>query len=189
MENHNLTNADIIFEKPDLQDKLCNRLIITGILTVLLGFSAILLPIIATLTIQAILSAVLIIACITHLMHAFQSPHSKKSFTRFIAGIVYGVTGGILLFFPLTGALTLTILLAILFMTVGVVKVSHSLLLKPLPGWGWVMLNGIFSILLGFVIWFALPNAAGWAIGLIVGVELLFSGWTMTLFGILSKKT
>jgi uncharacterized membrane protein HdeD (DUF308 family) len=99
-----------------------------------------------------------------------------------LAGVLYGLVGLILLAFPLRGVLTLTLLLAILFMVAGSFKIALALYINPLPSWGWLLFSGVISAFLGILIWTGLPGTAKWAIGLLVGIELLFNGWSMTMF-------
>jgi uncharacterized membrane protein HdeD (DUF308 family) len=146
------------------------------------------LPFVATITIQAILAAVLIVAGITHLIHAFQSSQPKGFVLRLLVSGVYGFFGILLMVYPLKGALTLTVLLALLFMISGAFKVAHALAIKPFASWSWLMVSGVLSIFLGLIIWLALPQAANWTIGLLVGIELLFSGWAMVMYAISLKK-
>lgn len=170
---------------PDLKEpekRMWRLLLGTGIFTILLGISAILLPFIATLTIEALLAAIFIIAGVTHIFHAFQCGQTKGLVLRLLAGLLYCLTGIILFVFPLQGVLTLTLLLAILFMVAGSFKIALALYLNPLPSWGWLLFSGVISALLGILIWTGLPGTAKWAIGLLVGIELLFSGWSMTMF-------
>jgi uncharacterized membrane protein HdeD (DUF308 family) len=154
----------------------------TGIFTILLGIAAILLPFIAALTIETLLAAIFIIAGATHIFHAFQYRQTKGLVLRLLAGVIYGLTGIILFAFPLQSVLTLTLLLAILFMVAGSFKIALALYLNPLPSWGWLLFSGVISAFLGILIWAGLPSTAKWAIGLLVGVELLFSGWSMVMF-------
>jgi len=176
-----------IAPSPDVrepEDKIWHWLLGTGIFTIVLGIAAILLPFVATLTIEALLAVIFIMAGITNILHAFQSRQSKGLGLRLLAGFLYGLIGIILLTFPLQGALTLTLLLAILFMIAGAFKIALALYLKPIPSWGWLMFSGVVSALLGIFIWMGLPDTARWAIGLLVGIELLFSGWAMTMFAL-----
>lgn len=163
-------------------EKMWPGLLATGIFTIVLGIAAILLPFIATLTIQALLAAIFIIAGIVHVIHAFQFRQSKGLVWRLLTGALYALVGILLVTYPLQGVLTLTILLAVLFMFSGVFKIALSLHLRPGSSWGWLMFNGIVSVLLGVLIWAGLPGTARWAIGLLVGIELLFTGWAMIMF-------
>ena len=170
-------------------EKIWHWLLGTSVFTIFLGIAAILLPFVATLTVQAVIAAVLIIAGITHILHAFQARQSKGLALRLLTGILYGLVGIMLLAFPLQGAITLTLLLAILFILAGAFKLSLALYLRPLSTWGWLMFSGVISVMLGVFIWMGLPGTARWAIGLLVGIELLFSGWVMTMFAISMKNS
>jgi uncharacterized membrane protein HdeD (DUF308 family) len=166
------------------EEKIWRWLLGTGIFTIALGIVAVLLPFVATLTIEALLAVIFIMAGISNILYAFQSRQSKGLGLRLLEGAIYGLVGIILLAFPLQGALTLTLLLAVLFMLAGAFKIALALHLKPIPSWGWLMFSGAISALLGIIIWMGLPGTAKWAIGLLVGIELLFSGWAMTMFAL-----
>lgn len=164
------------------------RLLVTGIVTMVLGLSAIMLPFLAILTLQVIIAFILIIAAMTHFFHASQSSQPQGFILRLLVAGIYAFFGVLLLVYPLKGALTLTVLLAFLFMIGGTVKIAHSLVIRPLASWSWLMFSGVLSVLLGLLIWLKLPEASNWVIGLVVGIELLFSGWAMTLYAIAIKN-
>ena len=65
---------------------------------------------------------------------------------------------------------------------------AHALAIKPFASWPYLMFSGVISILLGLIIWLALPHASNWAIGLLVGIELVFSGWSMAVYAYSIKK-
>ena len=83
-----------------------------------------------------------------------------------------------LAFFPLTGILSLTILLAVFFIVEGIFEILASFRLRPDSGWGYLLFSGIVAILVGVLIWMGLPSSATWAIGLLAGINLLVSGWS-----------
>jgi uncharacterized membrane protein HdeD (DUF308 family) len=184
METEHIENIAPLPDVREPEEKIWRWLLGTGIFTIVLGIAAILLPFVATLTIEAFLALIFIMAGITSILHAFQSRQSKGLGLRLLAGVLYGLAGIVLLAFPLKGALTLTLLLAILFMIAGVFKIALALHLKPISSWGWLMFSGAVSALLGILIWMGLPDTAKWAIGFLVGIELLFSGWAMTMFAL-----
>ena len=164
------------------------RLLASGIITILIGIAAVLLPFLATIAIEFIAAVILLIAGAVNIIHALHSARLKGMAIRLLSGILYGALGVILLLFPLTGALTLTIILAILFILSGIFKIIHSLSIKPLASWVWLMFSGILSLILGIIIWFALPQAATWVIGLLLGIELLITGSAMTAYAVSLKN-
>lgn len=172
---------------PNLQgpeEKLWGWLLASGIFTLILGMAAIILPFVATLTIELLLGTILIIAGIVHILHVFKARRPKGLFLQLLTAALYGLVGILLVAFPLQGALTLTLLLTMMFIIAGTFKIALSLRLRPIPTWGWLMFSGLVSIALGVFIWMGLPGTATWAIGLLVGIELLFSGWSMTMFAL-----
>ena len=90
--------------------------------------------------------------------------------------------------FPFPVAYELTILLAAFFVAQGIVKIMAALRQRPASGWGWLMFSGILGIIVGVIIWAALPEAAIWVLGLLVGIELIFSGWAMVMIAMAGKK-
>jgi hypothetical protein len=79
--------------------------------------------------------------------------------------------------------LTLTLLLAVYFFVDGISEIIAALKIKPDQGWGWVLFNGVIALLLGIMIWRQWPMSGQWAIGVLVGVHILITGWTMIVLG------
>lgn len=91
-------------------------------------------------------------------------------------GILSVAVGISLVFNPLAGMVSLTLLVAVLFLAVGVVKVMYSFSLRPVAGWGWVLFSGIVSIVLGIMIFADFPWSATNVLGILLGVELVSNG-------------
>jgi len=85
----------------------------------------------------------------------------------------------ILLAYPFAAVLTFTLFLAGFFVVAGVFKIIEAFEIRGMTGWGWVLASGILSFILGVLIWARWPSSAFWAIGLLVGIDLLFMGWAM----------
>ncbi len=97
---------------------------------------------------------------------------------------VLGVAAGLLMIFrPMVGLVTMTMLLAIYFLVDGISEIIAAFKIKPDQGWGWVLFNGIIAVLLGFMIWRQWPVSGRWAIGLLVGIHILITGWSMIILG------
>ena len=88
-----------------------------------------------------------------------------------------------MIFRPVVGLLSMTLLLAVYFIVDGVSEIFAAFKMKPDRGWGWLLFNGIVAVLLGAMIWRQWPVSGAWAIGLLVGIHILFSGWTMIVLG------
>jgi len=172
---------------PDLHDselKIWRWLLGTGFVVILLGLAAIFLPFVATMAIEILIAMILLIAGATQVVHAFKSQRPKGFTFRLLAAGLYCLAGILLLAFPLHGAMTLTLLLAVVFTIIGTFKIALALHLRPYPSWDWLMVSGLIAVVLGALIWMGLPNTATWAIGLLVGIELLFSGGSMIRFAL-----
>jgi uncharacterized membrane protein HdeD (DUF308 family) len=155
---------------------LWRAVLAVGVITIALGAAAVILPFVATLTINVLVGIILVAVGAAHIFQAFSGQMPKEMALRAVSAAAYGLVGVLLLVFPRQGALTLTILLAALFVVVGAFRIALALHMQPQPGWGWLMFSGILAAALGVIIWTGLPNAAAWVIGLLVGIELLLSG-------------
>lgn len=163
-------------------------LLALGILWIILGTLAIIMPFAATLAVEMVFGVLFVIGGVAQLIQAFRSKGWKGFALQVLGGILALALGAILLFYPIQGVLTLTILLAAFFIAQGVVKIMAALRERPASGWGWLMFSGILGIVVGVIIWTALPEAAVWVLGLLVGIELIFSGWAMVMIAMAGKK-
>ena len=153
----------------------------SGILLIILGAIAISVPLIASLAIETLFGWILLLGGLIKIVHSFRALSAGKCLLRLVGGIIYCAVGGIFLVYPLQGVLTLTLLLAILFIIEGIIKVSVSLQIRPALNWGWMLISGIAAFILATLIFSGYPSDATWVIGLLVGINLIFSGWTMLM--------
>lgn len=158
-----------------------------GIALVLLGIVAIGLPFFATLEFVTVLGILLLLAGGFMVVNAFNSPRWNGLLLHLLIGILYIVSGFLILENPVQGAAGLTLLLAAFFLTSGIFRIAVSLI-ERFPGWGWVLLNGGVSVMLGVVIWRQFPESTFWIIGLLVGFELLFNGWAWIMLAFAVKN-
>ncbi len=155
-----------------------------GLITILVGCTAIALPFVATITLELLFGWVLLIGGIASFVKAVQSRSGGGFWLRLIGGLLYVAAGILLLVYPQQGILTLTALVALLFIIEGVFKFVSSFQLRPTPGWGWLCFSGVIAVILGAVIWSGLPGDAVWAMGLLVGINILFAGWSIVMFAL-----
>jgi uncharacterized membrane protein HdeD (DUF308 family) len=148
-----------------------------GILLIILGTIAILFPFMTTIAAKIFLGWVFLISGIAQIVHAFSTKTWSQFALNVLMGVLYLVAGAYLAFLPLTGILTLTILLAFLFIFEGVIETGMAFRLKPQEGWGWMLAAGIIAVLAGILILAQLPSSAIWAIGLLTGINIISTGW------------
>jgi uncharacterized membrane protein HdeD (DUF308 family) len=91
-------------------------------------------------------------------------------------GVLTLIVGGVLLFDPLAGMVSLTVLVAVLFLVTGIAKTMFAFSLRPVSGWIWVLVSGLVSLLLGVMILANFPWSAQAVLGILLGIELLSNG-------------
>ena len=150
-----------------------------GVVLILLGAGAILVPGIATLAVEILVGWLLVAGGIFGMISVFQSGSASPGFWwNLLTAILCVIAGGVLLFNPIAGALTLTVVLAAYMLATGITKVLMAFNYRTrIPrAWGWVLFSAFVDIALGLLIVTGLPGTAIWAIGLLVGINLLFTG-------------
>jgi uncharacterized membrane protein HdeD (DUF308 family) len=158
-------------EMPDARGYLWPGLILTA-----LGTLAILFPLISTITVTLIVGLVFVAAGVVKLWRALSTRPVGRAALKAIWGLAYVIGGGFILSSPVAGALTLTIVLAALFIASGVAAFAWALMPPRMPGWGWMLASGAVSMLLGVLALFTMPIAALWIPGILAGVDLLTTG-------------
>jgi uncharacterized membrane protein HdeD (DUF308 family) len=153
-----------------------------GVALIVLGLAAVAVPLVAQLIFVAFLAAILILVGAGKVFHALKQPSGGAIVLGLAVSAAYLVSGLLMLIYPLSGFVALTILLAVFLVVKGGLKTAAAWHQRPQAAWGWNMASGLLSVLLGLLIWFGLPGTALWAIGLLIGIDLLFSGLTMIAF-------
>jgi uncharacterized membrane protein HdeD (DUF308 family) len=151
--------------------------IILGVLLIILGVAAIAFPLLTTVAAKIALGWLFLIGGVVQIAHAFSTRQWSEFFLDLLVGLLYLIVGGWLALFPLTGIVTLTVLLAALFIAQGIIEAGMALRMRPHAGWVWMLIAGIAALAVGVLIIAHLPSSAAWAIGLLVGIKLIMSGW------------
>jgi uncharacterized membrane protein HdeD (DUF308 family) len=164
--------------------------LIEGIVLVVLGVGAVMLPPLAGLAVTILFGWLFLISGIAGLITTFamrQAPGFWWSLASAILGIVVGV---LLLVQPVRGLLTLTFVLIAFFILEGVATIMFALEHKrSLSGrWGWMLVSGIVDLFLAAVILTGLPGAAAWALGLIVGINMIFGGASLIAMALSARS-
>ena len=161
-----------------------------GIFTLLGGVFAILAPFVASLTVVGLAAAVFILLGAAQLWAAFRGD-PKVAEHRALNGILGAlmVVFGVWLFAqPLEGLVTLTIFVAAFFIVEGALQVWLATRMRGREGWGWLAAGGAVSVLLGLMVFFALPGAAIWVLGLLLGIDLLSTGAAMIALSFAERR-
>jgi uncharacterized membrane protein HdeD (DUF308 family) len=158
-------------------------LIILGILEIIVGCLAIGSSFIATLATIMVIGIFLLVGAGVEAVSAFVGHSWRGFFLHLLAAALYLILGLLMLQDPLQAAAALTLMMAAVFLVGGIMRIVYSLS-ERFPGWGWVCLNGVITLWLGIFIWRRWPEASLWVIGLFVGIDLLFSGWSSVMLGL-----
>ena len=152
--------------------------LVEGIVLVLLGVLAIVVPQVATLAVAIFLGWLFLISGVAGLVTTFMARHAPGFWWSLISAVLAIAAGLVLLARPVVGAVSLTLLLIVFFVIEGVASIMYALEHKrELSGrWGWMLTSGIIDLILAAIIFAGLPGTAAWALGLLVGINMLFGG-------------
>jgi uncharacterized membrane protein HdeD (DUF308 family) len=159
-----------------------------GVLLIVLGIVAIAVPSVSTIVAETWIAVILISAGIAKLVYAFQTRNDAGFVWKLLLSVLYIATGVMLFVYPLTGVLTLTLLLASFLLTEGVFELILAFQLRPRQNWTWALGNGIITLLLGGMIWFQWPFDAPWLIGTLVGTSVLFTGISRVMLSLNARS-
>jgi uncharacterized membrane protein HdeD (DUF308 family) len=157
--------------------------LVFGIALIVTGAACILAASTVTLATVLAFGSLLLIGAAISLIHAFQSRAGSSFFLHLMSVLLRGVTGFILIRYPLAGAMSLTLLLASFFLVGGMFRAIGTAALQ-FAGWGWGALSGLISMALGIVLLLQLPSSSIWFIGFAIGVDLIFDGVGLAVAGL-----
>jgi len=164
--------------------------LIEGIVLGLLGVAAIAVPWIATLAFTLVLGWLFLISGIVGLVTTFWMRGAPGFWWSLFSAIIAIAAGLVLLTSPVSGALSLTFVLIAFFIIEGIVTIMYAFEhRKQLSGrWGWMLASGIVDLILAGIIFAGLPGTAAWALGLLVGINLVFGGTAMVGMALAAKE-
>jgi len=156
-------------------------LLIEGVILMVLGFAAIIIPPIATLAVEIILGWLFLFSGLVGLVMTFMMRHAPGFWWSLFSAALAIAAGVALIGWPVGGALSLTLLLIVFFIMEGIATIMYALDHKrELSGrWGFMLASGIVDLALAAIIYAGLPGTAAWAIGLMVGINMLFGGFAL----------
>jgi uncharacterized membrane protein HdeD (DUF308 family) len=159
-----------------------------GILMMVLGLLAVAEPNIATLAVGIFVGWLFFIGGIFRAASVWHSRHAPGFGWSMLTAILSIALGLILILRPLAGVLTLTMVLVAFFIVEGVASILGAIQHRNhLRSWGWVLFSGIIDLLLAFLIWDGWPSSADWAIGLLVGINMLFLGLSLVMTALAAR--
>jgi uncharacterized membrane protein HdeD (DUF308 family) len=162
--------------------------LVEGIVLVVLGFAAIALPVIATLAVAIFLGWLFLISGIVGLVTTFMMRNAPGFWWSLLSAVLALGAGLVLLAWPVSGAVSLTLVLIVFFLIEGVASIMLALEHREMPRWGWLLASGIVDLILAGLILVGLPGTAAWALGLLVGINMMFGGVSLIAMALQARS-
>jgi uncharacterized membrane protein HdeD (DUF308 family) len=152
--------------------------LVEGVVLLVLGLAAVVIPPLATLAVTMLFGWLFLVSGVIGLITTFWMRQAPGFWWSLVSAVLGIVVGALLLVSPVSGAFSLTIVLVAFFIIEGIASIMFALDHKrELSGrWGWMLVSGIVDLVLGAMIYAGLPSSAAWAIGLLVGINMVFGG-------------
>ena len=154
-----------------------------GAIMVILGVLAVAAPMAATIVVDIYIGWLFLISGIVGLVALFSAKHMPAFLWNLVTAALSVIVGVMLIWKPVEGALSITLVLTAFFIAEGIFQMVASIAYRDVIGgsWGWMLVSGISDLVLAAIIIFAWPISAAWALGLLVGVNLITSGWAIVM--------
>ena len=172
-----------------LAPKSLNWSIALSILLIIAGLFAILIPSVSGIGVTIFFGWAMILSGITHFVFAFKTHTTGSRLWELLVGAVYLFTGIYLLLHPLDALIALTLILAIYLFFEGIVETIQSFQLRPRCGANWLLFDGIVTLILAVMIWSSWPASTVWVVGTLVGISMIFSGFSRLMLSLAAKRT
>jgi uncharacterized membrane protein HdeD (DUF308 family) len=165
--------------------------VIEGIVLLILGLLAVLLPPLATLGVTIFIGWLFLLSGVTGLVATFWARQAPGFWWALLSAVLGIAAGLVLLVSPAGGAISLTLVLIVFFVVEGVATIMYALdHRQQLSGhWGWMLFSGVIDLILAAIILAGLPGTAAWALGLLVGINMIFGGSALIAMGLHARNS
>jgi len=152
--------------------------LVEGVILVILGLLAVLVPAMASLAVAVFLGWLFLVSGGVGLATTFLTRGAPGFWWSLLSAVLAIVVGGLLIASPVSGVLSLTYVLIVFFLVEGIATIMYAVEHRSqYPSrWGWMLVSGIIDVILAVIIYSGLPGTAAWAIGLLVGINMVFGG-------------
>lgn len=171
-----------------LAPKAINWSIALSILLIIAGLIAIVVPDISGVAITLIFGWLMIVSGITHFVFAFKTHTTGGLIWEILIGIIYTFTGFYLILHPVAALFALTLILACYLFFEAIVEFIQFIQLRPRHGAGWLAVDAIITLILAIMIWRSWPASSVWVIGTLVGISMIFSGFSRLMLSLAAKR-
>jgi uncharacterized membrane protein HdeD (DUF308 family) len=159
-----------------------------AVLLIIFGFLAIALPLATSWGVVVIIAWLIILSGGSQFIHAFQSQGIGSILWKLLVAILYLIVGIYFLRNPLLGVAALTFALAIFFVVEGVVDLAAYFQNRSAKGSGWILFDGIVTLILGLIVWLHWPSSSLWVIGTLVGISMIMTGNTRLMLSLAARR-
>lgn len=162
--------------------------VIAGLVFLMGGFIAIFRPVLASFTVEALIALFFIVGGILQTLQLLRAARSSSFIWSLLLGILFIALGVILLTNPTAGLSSLTLLIVVLLAASGITKIIYAFKLRPLNGWIWMLISGLISLLLAFLLMNHWAASVALTLGVLLAIELVSSGLWLLLIGFSFRK-
>ncbi len=159
-----------------------------GVIMIVLGMLAVILPFATGIAVSVVVSWLIVVAGLAYVASAFAGRNAGAFIWRLLIGLVYVLGGGYLGLHPNLALESFTVVMAVIFVMKGVLELITFFQFRAYSGSGWVLFDSIVTMLLAFLIMYPWPSSSTWAIGVILGVNLIFTGVTVLMYSVEARK-
>ena len=157
-----------------------------GFAVIILGMLAIMMPFVTGVAVSSMVAIIVAAAGMTMTVYAFKAGSLGRGIFQFLFGGITLLCGVGMFLTPVLSMWTITAFLMAYFLVDGAFTIAAGMKAKPADGWGWIVFSGISSVLLAILLYAKWPASGAFAVGLLVGIRLVFAGWSIAMLGMAS---
>jgi uncharacterized membrane protein HdeD (DUF308 family) len=162
--------------------------IAVGVAFIIGGALALLMPLVASIAVALAIGWVFILVGVAQLVHAWQIREWGGVVWQIIIGVVILAGGIAMVIDPILAAISLTLLVGLVFIMKGAAQIVLGFNLRPHGGWQWVLGAGVLAVAVGLLILFSWPISGAWVLGTFAGISLMFSGWSYIMMAMAARR-
>jgi uncharacterized membrane protein HdeD (DUF308 family) len=162
--------------------------IVLSVLMIVAGILAVIVPPASGIAVTILVGWLMAFSGAAHMVYAWRAYSGSGLFWETILGILCIAGGSYILLHPLAGLASLTIVLAAYLLLKSILEFILSFQLRPLSGSGWLLVDGIVTLILAIMIWRTWPASTMWVVGTLVGISMLFSGVTRLMISLATRR-
>ncbi len=160
-----------------------------AVVMILLGLLAVVLPLATGIAVSVLVAWVVFLSGLAYVVSAVSDRNAGAFIWRLLIGLVYIAGGSYLAFHPQIALETLTLLVAVIFTIEGILEIVTFFQFRVYAGSVWALFDGLVTLVMAFLILLPWPNSSSWAIGIIVGINLMITGFAVLIYSLDARKT